>query len=159
MIRTWSKPVPYDLTRTLRRTSVPPDFEREVPETPGTYAIFRTAAGTTIDTILDIGECGPRPKSSPHKLKGPLATTVPHSASERIARDLQRGVLLGTLDVAWLPASSKESAKDTQNALITLFVQECGSPPRYNKKPERHVRPDTLIAEYQTLKRLAGCLK
>ena len=159
MNRNWSSPVPYDLTRTSRRASVPPSIERVMPETPGAYAIFRAGISRTIDAILDIGECGPRPRSSPHGLRGRLATSVAHSASERIARDLQTGVLTGTLHVAWLSASSKQSAKEIQDALITLFVQDCGTQPLYNNKLERHARPEPFNPDYQCLKRLAGCLK
>lgn len=153
----WCKPVVYDLTRSARRTSVPKDVTLDVPELPGVYAICRVGAGGVFEAILDIGECGLRPRSSPRGLRGRLASGVAHSASERIAADVSCGRLQGGLHVVWLEAESKEFAKEVQDALLTLFVRECGMQPKYNEKPEHHKSPERFESIYHQLKAVAGC--
>jgi len=157
MKRRWSNPVTYDLTRTLRRVSVPEALGNTVPEVPGTYAICRIGQAETFEIILDIGECGPRPNSRPHGLRGRLAAVVAHSASEQIARDLQNGSLQGNLCVVWFETESKGPAKEIQDALISLFRRDCGKQPRYNTKHEWHAHPDNFRPIYLELKVLTGC--
>ncbi len=152
----WSKPVPYDLTRTSRRASVPKALEDGVPQTSGVYAIFRVGQTGALETILDIGECGPQPKSSPHGLRGRLATSVAHSASQRMAVDIGVGKLSGELRVVWFEAESKSLAKDAQDALASLFKREYGRQPEYNAKREDHPAPRTFEAVFEELKVLAG---
>jgi len=156
MTQPWSNPAPYDTTRTVRRVSVPKTLTESVPETPGTYVIYRAAQGDTCDVIIDIGETGPRPNSKPHGLRGRLATTVAHSASEKIARDTNGGKV-GDLRVVWSEAESKEAAKELQDALITLFRRECGRQPMYNTKHEDHLQPEAFESTYHDLKRQIGC--
>lgn len=158
MMAMWSTGIAYDLSRTLRRASVPRALGHAVPEVPGAYLIYRLGHADTLETILDIGECGLRPNSKPHGLRGRLASEVAHSASARIAHDVVRGHLRGDLHVMWCEATSKESAKEVQDALISLFVRECGCRPRYNSKREHHARPDSFLAMYRQAKVLAGCL-
>jgi hypothetical protein len=67
-MRAWSSPFPYDLTRTSRRVSVPTSFKHLVPEAAGAYVIYSSGSGAVDEAILDIGECGPRPNSSPRGL-------------------------------------------------------------------------------------------
>lgn len=152
----WSKAISYDLARTSWRASVPPHLTHVVPETPGTYAILRIGTAEIFDAILDIGECGPRANSTPHGLRGRLASDVPHSASKNIADDLRNGILVGPLSVVWVEMFSKDSAKDLQDALITLFRDEYGKQPRYNRKRENHSNPVPFIGVYQQLKTLTG---
>ena len=159
MIGNWSKPVLYDLTRTSRRASVPQHLAQLVPESSGTYAIFRSGKFNLFDALLDIGECGPRPNSKPHGLRGRLATNVPHSASEKIARDLRSGDIVEALSVVWIETPSKDSAKELQDALITLFRLDCSKQPRYNGKREHHPHPDIFRPAYLRLKVLTGCLE
>ena len=85
----WSKPLPYDLTRTPNRASVPKSHGHAVPELPGVYVICLSGCTETAEAIVDIGECGPRPNSSPRGLRGRLASGVAHSASELIAEEIQ----------------------------------------------------------------------
>ncbi len=143
--------------RTLRRVSVPKAFTESVPETPGTYVIYCVAQGNTCDIIIDIGETGLRPNSKPHGLRGRLATTVAHSASEKIVRDIERGKVFGDLRVVWTETESKEAAKGLQDGLITLFRRECGRQPKYNTKHEEHLKPETFESIYDDLKRRIGC--
>ena len=157
MTQVWSNPIPYDTTRTLRRVSVPKAFTESVPETPGTYVIHRVAQGNACDIIIDIGETGPRPKSKPHGLRGRLATTVAHSASKKIARDIKGGKVFGDLRVVWTETESKEAAKELQDGLITLFRRECGRQPEYNAKREKHLQPEAFESIYDDLKRQIGC--
>lgn len=157
MTQVWSNPVPYDATRTRCRVSVPKAFSECVPETPGTYVIHRVAQGNACNIIIDIGETGPRPKSKPHGLRGRLATTVAHSASEKIACDVKGGKVFGDLRVVWTETESKEAAKELQDGLITLFRRECGRQPEYNAKYEEHLRPEVFESIYDDLKRWIGC--
>ena len=159
MTQAWSNPLPYDLTRTVRRVSVPKQFAKSVPETPGTYVIYRVGQVNTCDAIVDIGEAGQRPNSTPQGLRGRLATTVAHSASKKIAVDINDGRLSEELRVVWLERESKDDAKELQDALITLFRQECGQQPIYNKKPEQHWQPEVFESIYADLKTLIGCAK
>jgi hypothetical protein len=108
----WSNPIPYDVTRTLGRASVPRQFAKSVPETPGTYVIYRVGQAKICDTLIDIGEAGLRPNSTPRGLRGRLATTVAHSASEKIAADINGGRLLNKLCVVWLERETKDGAKE-----------------------------------------------
>jgi len=153
----WCSPIAYDLTRTSRRVSVPSDLELTVPEVPGAYAIYRQAHVDVCGTILDIGECGPRPKSKPHGLRGRLASGVAHSASEQMALDIRRGHIRNDLRVVWVEAETKKRAKEIQDALITLFRRECGEQPKYNTKPENHSNPESFVLIYAALKVAAGC--
>lgn len=157
MTQVWSNPVPYDTTRSRRRVSVPRAFTGSVPQTPGTYVIYRVAEGNACDIVIDIGETGLRPKSIPHGLRGRLATTVAHSASEKIACDIKGGKAFGDLRVVWRKRESKEAAKELQDGLITLFRRECGRQPEYNAKHEEHLRPEEFISIYDDLKRRIGC--
>jgi hypothetical protein len=157
MIQVWSNPVPYDTTRSLRRVTVPKASTETVPDTPGTYVIYRVAQGSTCDIIIDIGETGLRPNSKPHGLRGRLATTVDHSASEEIACDIKGGKVVGDLRVVWTEMESKEAAKELQDGLITLFRRECGRQPEYNAKYEEHLRPEVFESVYDDLKRRIGC--
>ena len=157
MKRGWSNPVAYDLTRTLRRASVPKAFEHAVPEMPGIYVIYRLGQNNATEAILDIGECGPRPNSSRKGLRGRLASGVAHSASERIAQDVLSGVLTDDLFVVWREAESKNLAKDTQDALISLFRRDYGRQPRYNTKLEYHAHPEIFESIYTEVMALIGC--
>jgi hypothetical protein len=156
MTHAWSNPVPYDLRRSARRTSVPKEFETLVPESSGAYVIYRMGDGLIGDLILDIGETGQRPRSTPHGLRGRLATTVPHSASERIALDIARGKIRYSLWVIWFETESKSSARSLQDALITLFREEYGRQPEYNTKAEVHHQPHMYIKVFSALKRKVG---
>jgi len=158
MIQAWCDPIPYDLSRTRCRASVPREFSKSVPETPGTYVIYRIGQANTCGAIIDIGEAGPRPNSAPKGLRGRLASTVAHSASERIAADMNDGRLPNELCMVWVERRSKEDAKQLQNALISLFRQECGHQPRYNRKLEEHPEPEAFLPLYAALKRHIGCL-
>ena len=158
MNQAWCDPIPYDLSRTRRRASVPREFIKSVPETPGTYVIYRIGQANTCDAVIDIGEAGLRPNSTPKGLRGRLATTVPHSASEKIAADTNDGKLPDELCVVWVERRSKEDAKELQNALVSLFRQECGRQPRYNTKLEQHPEPEDFVAVYAALKTHIGCL-
>ena len=157
MTQAWSDPLPYDLTRTPRRASVPAELARRVPETPGTYVIYHPDQANACDTIVDIGETGLRPNSTPHGLRGRLATAVAHSASEKIAGDINDGGLSDELRIVWLQRDSKEDAKELQDALVTLFRQECGRQPAYNTKTEHHLQPEAFDSIYLDLKRHIGC--
>ncbi len=148
----WSEPVPYDLTRTRKRASVPRSIERSVPESPGTYVIFRIGQGQISDSIVGIGECGPRLNSTPCGLRGRLASNVAHSASERMARDIVQGALVGDLRIAWRRAKSKAEAKEVQDGLIALFRQDFGRQPIYNAKVEDSPNPEAVQAVYKELK-------
>ena len=158
MIQAWSEPIPYDVSRTPCRASVPREFSKSVPETPGTYVIYRIGQANTCDAVIDIGEAGLRPNSTPKGLRGRLATTVPHSASEKIAADTNDGKLPDELCVVWVERRSKEDAKELQNALVSLFRQECGRQPRYNTKLKQHPEPEDFVAVYAALKTHIGCL-
>lgn len=155
---TWSDPIPYDLKRTLRRASVPRQFAKSVPETSGTYVIYCVGQVNACDAIIDIGEAGPRPNSTPQGLRGRLATTVAHSASEKIALDIIINGPLDDLCVVWLERESKDDAKELQDALITLFRREFGRQPVYNIKWEQHPQPEAFESIYDSLKKQIGCL-
>lgn len=157
MTQVWSNPVLYDMTRTRRRVSVPKAFTERVPETPGTYVIHRVAQGNACEIIIGIGETGLRPNSKPHGLRGRLATGVAHSASEKIARDIERGKAVGDLRVVWIETESKEAAKELQDGLITLFRRECERQPEYNAKYEEHLEPEVFESIYDDLKKRIGC--
>jgi len=158
MIQTWSDPIPYDLSRTPHRASVPKAFTSSVPETPGTYVIYCTGQSDLREAIIDIGETGPRARSTPKGLRGRLATTVPHAASERMAVDIKGGILPNKLGVVWVERPSKENAKQLQDALVTLFREEYRRQPRYNAKLESHAEPESFVPIYAALKRHIGCL-
>ena len=158
MKHTWSNPVPYDLTRSKQRASIPKEFLSRVPESSGAYVIFRKGVGDISKVILDIGEAGPRPNSTPHGLRGRLATTVSHSASEKIARDIRNGDILCDICVIWFETESKSLAKDLQDALITLFRREYGLQPVYNSRLELHPRPDVYVEAFVQLKKKLDCL-
>ena len=150
----WSKPISYDLVRTSRRVSVRQDLAHLVPQKPGVYAVLDVGKAELAEAILGIGECGIRPNSVPHGLRGRLASNVAHSAAEKIADDLRTGALSGPLTVVWIETVSKESAKELQDALVTLFRSECGRQPRYNRRLEQHSNPDSFKAPYIQLKQL-----
>jgi hypothetical protein len=158
MIQPWSDPVPYDLSRTPRRASVPRGFSKSVPETPGTYVVYRIGQANPCEAIIDIGEAGPRARSTPKGLRGRLATAVAHAASKKIAADVGDGRLRDELRVVWVERQSKEDAKELQDALISLFRQECGRQPRYNTRVEKHPHPELFAPAYADLKRHIGCL-
>ena len=158
MTQAWCDPIPYDLSRTPCRASVPRELSKSVPETPGTYVIYRTGQSDTCDAILDIGEAGLRPNSTPKGLRGRLATAVAHSASEKIAADINDDKLPNELCVVRFERRSKEDARELQNALISLFRQECGRQPRYNTKLEQHPEPEAFVPVYAALKTHIGCL-
>ena len=158
MTQAWSNPIPYDVTRTLHRASVPRQFAKSVPETPGTYVIYRVGQANTCDAIVDIGEAGPRLNSTPQGLRGRLATTVSHSSSEKIAAEINDGKLPNELCVVWFERESKDDAKELQDALITLFRQECGRQPVYNTMPEQHPQPEAFESIYAALKTRIGCV-
>lgn len=153
MKQEWSNPVPYDLTRSKQRASIPKEFTSRVPESSGAYVIYRTGEGNMSEVILDIGETGLRPNSRPHGLRGRLATTVSHSASEKIARDIRRGKILCDLCVIWFETESKSLAKYLQDALITLFRREYGLQPVYNSRLEVHPQPDAYMEAFVQLKK------
>ena len=152
----WSEPVTVDLTRTEKRVSVPKEKQASVPRGAGVYAICAEGAGKGMsDSILDIGECGPRP-SSGRGLSERLASAVAHSASERIAKDITNGELREGLYVVWALARSKEEAEDAQDALICLFRREFGGRPKYNRKAKNPRHPDRYTLLYENLKTLVG---
>ena len=150
----WSVPCVYDLTRTPKRASVPKSCEETVPECPAAYVIFEADSGDAGVSVLDIGECGPRPRSKPGGLRGRLATNVAHSSSERIALDLSNGRtgLRNRLYVIWTKCGSKETAKTTQDALLVLFKSEFGRQPKYNAKIEYCSDADRFKSTYEVLK-------
>jgi hypothetical protein len=123
-----------------------------VPEVPGTYIIYRIGEAQPTEQIIDIGECGPRPRSKPRGLRGRIASAVPHSASERMAEDIARGDLRGELRVVWRPSESKKDSKQAQDALITLFRREFARQPRYNCRREHSSHPESFEAAYLALK-------
>jgi len=133
---------------------VPEECKHDVPEKPGVYAIYNASEPPEqiISRLVDIGECGFRPKSTHHGLKGRLATGVAHSASKKMARDIQAKLLSPNLRVVWYKAESKAEAKDMQDALIVLFSQEFGKQPRYNTKRERHDNPEIYKTIFDALK-------
>lgn len=133
---------------------MPKEFACCVPEMPGTYAIYQKADTDFCNAVVDIGEAGPRAGSSPKGLRGRLATGVAHSASETMAADIQRGDLVGDLMVVWIRTGSKRDAKQLQDALLTLFRNECGRQPKYNRRQERHPTPESYMPEYVALKRI-----
>jgi hypothetical protein len=147
----WSEPLPYDLSRTPRRGSVPAQHGHVVPETPGTYVIYRASGANPGDAIVDIGEAGPRSDSKPHGLRGRLASSVAHSASERIAADLALGAHATGLCVVWIRTQSKEEAKHLQDGLLTLFRQQWGHQPPYNRKLEYCEQPQLFQQVYLDL--------
>ena len=153
----WCSPTVYDVTRTPERASVPNRLTLTVPEAPGAYAIYHLGQAGVFETILDFGECGLRPNSKPHGLRGRLASNAAHSASARIALDLARGRLQGDLRVVWLEAETKELAKEIQDGLLSLFRRECGRQPRYNSKVEHHPCPGLFESVYSDLKVVARC--
>ena len=129
-----------------------------MPLRAGVYAICAEGSAKGVgDLILDIGECGPRP-STGRGLRERLASTVDHSASEEIARDIESGRVQDPLCVVWATAASKEEAKEAQDALICLFKREFGKRPKYNRKPEYSSCPDGHLALYENLKTLVGDL-
>jgi hypothetical protein len=148
----WSEPHAYDLTRARKRASVPKALERAVPERAGTYVIFRTGVCDASESVIDIGECGPRANSKPCGLRGRLASNVAHSASERIASDITRGDLHDDLAVGWIEATSKTVAKEIQDALICLFRRDFGRQPKYNAKAEYCQQPERFQPTYDALK-------
>lgn len=150
----WSNPIAYDLSRTSRRASVPRLVERTVPEAAGTYVIFRLNEAVLADVIIDIGECGPRLKSNPKGLRGRVASSVSHSASERMAQDIRQGTIDGELRIVWRKADSKKEAKDAQDALICLFRREFSRQPRYNARREDAKDPEPFRTAYDELKAL-----
>jgi len=158
MSQAWSDPIPYDLSRTHCRASVPKRFAMRVPEAPGTYVICRIGQPNVCEGVLDIGEAGLRPDSTPRGLRGRLATTVAHSASQKIAADIDDGGLPNELRVVWVRRQAKEDAKELQDALITLFSQECGRQPRYNTKLEQHAESEAYGTVYAALKARIGCV-
>jgi hypothetical protein len=158
MMQAWSDPLPYDLSRAPRRASVPRRLSASVPQTPGTYVICAVGQTNTCDAIINIGEAGPRAKSTPKGLRGRLATTVAAAASERIAADIAGGRLPDRLCVVWVERESKEDAKELQDALITLFRMDCGRQPRYNRRLEQHPEPEAFVRLYAALKTHVGCL-
>lgn len=102
--------------------------------------------------IVDIGETGLRPNSTSHGLRGRLATTVAHSASEKIAAGINDGTVFDELRVTWL----QRDAKELQDALLTLFPQDCGRQPVYNRKTEHHMQPEVFESIYLDPKRHIG---
>ncbi len=127
-----------------------------MPRSAGVYAICAEGSGKGVgDLILDIGECGPRP-SSGRGLRERLASTVEHSASEKIARDIKSGKVQDPLYVVWAVAACKEEAKEAQDALICLFGREFGEQPKYNTKKEDSNCPDDHAGLYENLKALVG---
>ncbi len=158
MIQAWCDPIPYDLSRTRRRASVPREFSKSVPETPGTYVIYRVGQANTCDAVIDVGEAGLRPNSTPKGLRGRLATAVAHTASQKMATDIRGGTLPNKLCVVWVERASKEDAKELQDALITLFREQCGRQPRYNTKLEQHPQPLAFVHVYAALKMHLGRL-
>jgi hypothetical protein len=152
MKKAWSDPVTYNLKRTLFRASIPKEYEKEVPETPGTYVIIDESSKALCEKIVDIGETGLRPASKPHGLRGRLASNVSHSASERIALDIKNGKIAENLSVVWYQTETKREAKAIQDALITLFCREYKRQPLYNKKVEIHRQPEQHISVYIDLK-------
>ena len=157
MSTSWSHPLPYDLTRSDRRVSIPPGFADQVPETPGAYVVYHPNRNNACDAILNIGETGLRPNSSPQGLRGRLATTVAHSASENIANDLRSGTLDSEINIVWCQCASKATAKELQDALITLFRDEYGRQPKYNRKREHSIKAPAFQTIYSELKSHIGC--
>jgi hypothetical protein len=127
------------------------------PDVPGTYVIYRVGLASVCDAIVDVGETGQRPRSNIQGLRGRLATSVAHSASEKIASDIRSGKLSDDLRVVWIEQESKAEAKELQDALISLFRQECGRQPGYNTKRESHPSPEQFESVYDTLKVHIGC--
>jgi hypothetical protein len=159
MQRSWSEPLPYDLSRTINRASVPRSSETKVPELPGTYVVFLTGEKKPEEAILDVGECGPRNRSKPCGLRARIASSVTHSASEKIASDIRGHRLTGDFRVIWRTAESKQDAKFVQDALITLFRREFSRQPRYNSRPENCARPELFEPDYIALKTLVISLE
>jgi hypothetical protein len=58
--------------------------------------------------------------------------------------------------VVWFERESKDDAKELQDALITLFRQECGRQPVYNTKLEQHLQPEAFESIYVALKTRIG---
>jgi hypothetical protein len=122
----WSNPVPYDLTRTLKGARLPEKVTNAVPESSSAHVIYRVGQGNIGTHILAIGETGPRSNATPHGLRGRLASAVAHSASQEMAADISNGNVQGEMCVIWFETTSKSSAKELQDALLTLFRQEYG---------------------------------
>ena len=158
MEKGWSDSVVYNLRRTFFRASVPKEAEGNVPEKPGSYIIYDKSQSDLCKRIIDIGETGPRPNSKPHGLRGRLASTVAHSASQKMAQDIQAGKIAINLWVIWYWTESKELAKELQDALITLFRREYKRQPQYNIKWEEHLQPEAFESIYIDLKRRLGSL-
>lgn len=156
MEKGWNNPVVYNLRRTSFRASVPRESEETVPEKPGAYVIYDGSQKDLCKRIVDIGETGPRQNSKPHGLRGRLASTVAHSASQKMAEDIKTTKIADDLWIVWYWTESKKSAKDLQDALITLFRQECKRQPRYNTKWEEYSQPEKFESIYTDLKKQIG---
>ena len=131
-----SSPVPYDLTRTLKRARLPEKVTNAVPDSSSAHVIYRVGQGNIGARILDIGETDPRSKSTPHGLRGRLASAVAHSASQKMAADISNGSVQSEMCVIWLETTSKSSAKELQDALLTLFRQEYGHSRPTTERPK-----------------------
>jgi len=75
-----------------------------------------------------------------------------------MAQDIKAGKIANDLWVVWYWTESKESAKELQDALITLFRREYKRQPQYNIKREGHSQPETFESIYIDLKRRIGSL-
>jgi hypothetical protein len=71
-----------------------------------------------------------------------------------MASDILCGALDTDLVVSWVEAESKRVAKETQDALISLFTAEFGRQPTYNTKSEQCAYPENRSRLYDELKLL-----
>ena len=145
----WSEPVPFDLTRTNRRVSVPKSFASKVPKLPGVYVIIRADKTAVQERILDVGMAGPRNGKG---LRGRIASCVAHSACQRIAEAISENVLTDTLKVIWLAADSDQRAKQLEGAILALFREEFSRLPLYNSNGGSTTHFEMYSPNYDALK-------
>uniref|UniRef100_UPI00059335B1 hypothetical protein n=1 Tax=Spirosoma panaciterrae TaxID=496058 RepID=UPI00059335B1 len=160
----WSKPISYDLTRTPRRVSVPKGLTEQVPAAPGIYVIIQTGENKIETSIIDIGLAGLRDgngTSKPKGLRGRIANTCAHSASEKIAEDIKGEKLSGQIKIIWLTTATELEAKELEAGLIKLFEREFGRRPQYNtrnaisKNPQRFL--GDMVLKIRTRNFLTSC--
>ncbi|QHV97299.1 hypothetical protein [Spirosoma endbachense] len=126
-----------------------------MPTQPGTYVIFRLDEELIQNCILDIGKAGLRDGKGQKEqkgLQGRIADTCPHSASERMARDVKSGALPDALQIVWFTTETQAEAEALKAGLINLFKREFGHNPVYNRRNARSASPEQYVDYYDTLK-------